>query len=144
MSWNLYVAAMTLSALGCTTCAAQPGLVPVLEQQPTVVVQPRPGVILKPPITMEEICPTRVAPFFPRAAMRQGISGRVEVRAKLVNGVVAEILAISGPKVFHPSVAAALSQYKCTVWETPVVVAQTFTFSLEAEPATPAASQASR
>lgn len=144
MSWSLYVAAMTLSALGCATCAAQPGLVPVPEKQPTVVAPPRPGLPLERSMTMEEVCPTRVAPFFPRAAMRQGISGRVEVRAKLVNGVVAEILAISGPKVFHPSVAAALSQYKCTVWETPVVVAQTFTFSLEVEPATPAASQASR
>lgn len=144
MSRNLYVAAMALSALGCTTCAAQPNPVPAPEQQPTVVAPPRPGLPLERSMTMEEVCPTRVAPFFPRAAVRQGISGQVEVRAKLVNGVVAEILAISGPKVFHPSVAAALSQYKCTVWETPVVVAQTFTFSLEAEPATPAASQASR
>lgn len=81
--------------------------------------------------TIDAICPTRATPHYPMAAVRREATGVVTVKAKVANGVVAEVLEISGPEVFRPSVIAALSQYKCTPAAESIVAAQSFTFRLE-------------
>ena len=47
------------------------------------------------------------------------------------DGVIKEITILSGPRVFHAAVKAAMKQYKCTAEAGEVVATQEFVFKLE-------------
>ena len=77
------------------------------------------------------ICPSQVAPDMPRRAVREGVSGVVRAQIKIVNGTVAEVTILSGPKVFHDEVTKAIRQYKCLTGNDEVVATQEFVFKLD-------------
>jgi len=77
------------------------------------------------------ICPSQVAPEMPRRAVREGVSGVVRAQIKIVNGAVADVTIISGPRVFHDEVTKAIKQYKCIAGNDEVVATQEFVFKLD-------------
>jgi len=77
------------------------------------------------------VCPSQVAPDMPRRAVREGVSGVVRAQIKIVNGAVADVTILSGPKVFHDEVTKAIRQYKCMAGNDEVVATQEFVFKLD-------------
>lgn len=75
-------------------------------------------------------CPKQVAPDMPRKALQEGTSGTVKAQIRVVNGTVAEVTILSGPKVFHAAVRNAMMQYQCSA-SGEVVASQTFEFNVE-------------
>jgi len=71
------------------------------------------------------------APQVPRAAVKAGISGTVVAEFIVQHGKVTEILKITGPEVFYPSVEAAIRRYDCRSLEKPVTATQAFDFKVE-------------
>jgi protein TonB len=67
----------------------------------------------------------------PRRAVREGVSGVVRAQIKIVNGAVADVIILSGPKVFHDEVTKAIRQYKCMAGNDEVVATQEFVFKLD-------------
>ena len=55
----------------------------------------------------------------------------VRAQIKIVNGTVADVTVLSGPKVFHDEVTKAIRQYKCLAGNDEVVVTQEFVFKLD-------------
>ena len=77
-------------------------------------------------------CPTQVAPEMPRKALQDGTEGMVKAQILIKNGVVQEVTILSGPRVFHAAVRAAMLQYKCISDASgDVIAAQEFNFKLE-------------
>ena len=76
-------------------------------------------------------CPTQVAPEMPRRAVKDGIEGVVKVQIVVKNGAVQDVTVLSGPKVFHEAVIAAVKRYKCVAEGPEVVATQEFTFKLD-------------
>jgi protein TonB len=74
------------------------------------------------------VCPTQVKPEMPPRATQGGV-----VKAKILvrNGAVIEVTILSGPKIFHKAVSAAMQQYKCQVTAGDVETTQEFVFKLE-------------
>jgi protein TonB len=116
---------------------------PVTSTAPTIVSTtappPTPAVIAPPPppappkpnrTDMSVACPTQVPPEMPRKAIQDGITGVVRAQAVIVNGVVKDVSILSGPRVFHASVRAAMMQYRC-VNDGEVTATQEFNFKLE-------------
>ena len=77
------------------------------------------------------VCPSQVAPEMPRRALREGVSGVVRAQIKIVNGAVADVTILAGPKVFHDEVSKAIRQYKCLAGNDEIVVTQEFVFKLD-------------
>jgi protein TonB len=75
-------------------------------------------------------CPTQVKPEMPRKALQEGISGVVRAEAVIVNGVVKEVNILSGPRIYHTAVKAAMMQYKCQS-DGDVRATQEFNFKLD-------------
>ena len=75
-------------------------------------------------------CPTQVAPQVPEKAVRDGLSGTVRAQATIRGGVVSEVAILSGPRVFHAAVRAAMEQYRCSAADGTVAV-QDFSFKVE-------------
>jgi len=48
---------------------------------------------------------------------------------KIVNGAVADVTILSGPRIFYDEVIKAVKQYKCEVLAEEVVVPQPFDFT---------------
>jgi protein TonB len=74
------------------------------------------NVVAKPANTSTAIgavCPGQVKPEMPRRAIEEGLIGTVRARALIQDGVVKEVTILSGPRVFHAAVKAAMLQYKC-------------------------------
>jgi protein TonB len=105
---------------------------------------PTPAVIAPPPTTvvaapkpapnrqdLRVACPTQVPPEMPRKAIQDGSEGVVKAQALVKNGSVQEVTILSGPRVFHAAVKAAMMQYKCTADATEVVATQEFVFKIE-------------
>jgi protein TonB len=67
----------------------------------------------------------------PRRAVREGVSGVVRAQIKIVNGAVAEVSILSGPRVFHEEVTKAIRQYKCLAGNDEIVATQEFVFKLD-------------
>ena len=65
------------------------------------------------PVNIGVVCPQQVKPEIPRKALQEGVSGVVRAQARIVDGAVKEVTVLSGPRVFHPAVKAAMQQYKC-------------------------------
>ena len=76
-------------------------------------------------------CPSQVPPEMPRKALQDGTAGVVRAQALIKDGVVKEVTVLSGPRVFHAAVRAAMLQYKCTQDAAEVLATQEFNFKLE-------------
>lgn len=77
-------------------------------------------------------CPTQVAPEMPRKAIQDGTEGVVRAQIRIKGGVIQDVTVVSGPRVFHAAVKAAMMQYKCVSDAGGEVVAtQEFNFKLE-------------
>jgi protein TonB len=111
--------------------------------QSTQVVPTAPVVIAPPPppappapsgprrTTIGLACPTQVAPEMPRKAIQDGTEGLVKAQILIKGGVIQEVTILSGPRVFHAAVKAAMMQYKCVTDASEVVATQEFNFKLE-------------
>lgn len=76
-------------------------------------------------------CPTQVEPEMPARATRDGIEGVVKAQIHIKNGAIVEVSILSGDRVFHQAVKAAMMQYKCVTDGGDVIATQDFTFKLE-------------
>lgn len=76
-------------------------------------------------------CPTQVPPEMPRKALQDGIEGVVKAQIHIKNGVIQDVTVLSGPRVFHAAVKAAMMQYKCVTNESDVIAVQEFNFRLD-------------
>ena len=76
-------------------------------------------------------CPTQVAPEMPRKAIHDGTVGVVKAQIHLKGGVIQEVTVLSGPRVFHAAVKAAMMQYKCVTDGGDIIATQEFIFKLE-------------
>jgi len=85
--------------------------------------------------TIAVMCPTQVPPEMPRRALQDGTTGVVKAQITLKNGVVQDVTILSGPRVFHAAVKAAIMQYQCTSDNSGVeaVATQEFTFSISSK-----------
>ncbi len=77
------------------------------------------------------VCPTQVKPEMPRKALQDGAEGVVRAQALIRDGVVREVTILSGPRVFHAAVRAAMLQYKCASEPGDVLAPQEFVFKVE-------------
>jgi len=75
-------------------------------------------------------CPTQVAPLMPQRAIDDGISGVVKAKIEISNGVVKDVVILSGPRVFHSAVKAAVMRYSC-ISDGDISATQDFTFKVE-------------
>ena len=103
---------------------------------------PTPAVIAPPPVAappkpaanrgdLRVACPTQVPPEMPRKAIQDGSEGVVRAQALVKDGAVKEVTILSGPRVFHAAVKAAMMQYKCTADATEILATQEFVFKIE-------------
>lgn len=103
---------------------------------------PAPVVIAPPPppapvvtgpkrTTIGVACPTQVAPEMPRKALQDGIEGVVKAQIHIKGGVIQDVTILSGPRVFHAAVKAAMMQYTCVTDGGEVVATQEFNFKVE-------------
>jgi protein TonB len=77
------------------------------------------------------VCPRQMAPEVPEKALDQGISGVVKAELRVRGGKVVAVQVLSGPKVFHAAVRAAVSRYECVASEAETVATQEFSFKVE-------------
>ena len=103
---------------------------------PAVIAPPPPTVVAapKPAPNRQDLrvaCPTQVPPEMPRKAIQDGSEGVVKAQALVKNGSVQEVTILSGPRVFHAAVKAAMMQYKCTADATEILATQEFVFKIE-------------
>lgn len=76
-------------------------------------------------------CPTQIPPEMPRKAIQDGTIGVVKAQALIKDGAIKEVTILSGPRVFHAAVRAAMMQYKCVTDGGDVIATQEFNFKLE-------------
>ncbi len=104
---------------------------------PVVIAPPPPPapVAARPAPNRNDIgvaCPTQVPPEMPRKAQQEGIEGVVRAQIRIKGGVIQDVTIVSGPRVFHAAVRAAMMQYKCISDAGGEVLAtQEFNFKLE-------------
>ena len=67
----------------------------------------------------------------PRKALQDGSEGVVKAQVVIKDGAVRDVTILSGPRVFHAAVKAAMMQYKCTADATEIVATQEFVFKIE-------------
>lgn len=123
-----------------------PDVAPPVTNAPTIVSvaapPPTPAVIAPPPPPAPPVvapnrsdirvaCPTQVQPEMPRKATQDGTEGVVKASALIRDGAVRDVTILSGPRVFHAAVKAAMMQYKCTSGAGDIVATQEFVFKLE-------------
>jgi protein TonB len=94
-----------------------------------VTAPPTPAVPEK--VSAALICPNQVPPEIPRKALLDNIQGLVQAQAVVLDGHIKDVRILSGPRVFHEAVKAAMQQYKCSVHPSPVVAMQSFNFRFE-------------
>ena len=76
-------------------------------------------------------CPRQVAPEMPRKALREGIEGVVTAQIHVKGGRIVDVTILSGPRVFHAAVKAAMLQYTCITDGSEVIATQEFNFKVE-------------
>jgi protein TonB len=119
------------------TTSTAPSIVSVATPSPTpAVIAPPPPVAAppKPAPNRQDLrvaCPTQIPPEMPRKAIQDGSEGVVKAQALVKNGAVQEVTILSGPRVFHAAVKAAMMQYKCTADATEILATQEFVFKIE-------------
>ncbi len=102
--------------------------------QPTIAPPPPPAPPAPAPnrSDIRVACPTQVAPEMPRKATQDGTEGIVKAQATIRDGAVRDVAILSGPRVFHAAVKAAMMQYKCTgAGAGEILATQEFVFKLE-------------
>lgn len=67
----------------------------------------------------------------PRRALQDGTTGVVKAQIHIKNGIVQAVTVLSGPRVFHAAVKAAMMQYKCVTDESDIIATQEFYFRIE-------------
>lgn len=111
--------------------------VPTPPPAPPVIAPPPPPAPPAPPaqpagpVAIGVICPTQVKPEIPRKALQEGISGVVKAQATISHGQVKDVTILSGPRIYHSAVRAAMMQYKCQSNAADVVATQEFEFKIE-------------
>ena len=124
-----------------------PDVAPPVTNAPSIVAAvvppPTPAVIAPPPppaappapapnrSDIRVACPTQVQPEMPRKATQDGTEGVVKASAVIRDGAVRDVTILSGPRVFHAAVKAAMMQYKCSSGAGEIVATQEFVFKLE-------------
>ena len=114
-----------------------PSIVSVAAPPPTPAVIAPPPPIAAPPKPapsrgdLRVACPTQVPPEMPRKALQDGSEGVVKAQALVKDGAVKEVTILSGPRIFHAAVKAAMMQYKCTADSTEILATQEFVFKIE-------------
>lgn len=104
---------------------------------PAVIAPPPPPPLAAPlaagpkRTTIGVACPTQVAPEMPRKALQDGTEGVVKAQIRIKDGVVQDVTILSGPRVFHSAVRAAMMQYTCITDGGEVVATQEFNFKVE-------------
>jgi len=101
---------------------------------PAVIAPPPPPAPPKPAPNRSDLrvaCPTQVPPEMPRKAIQDGSEGVVRAQALVKDGAVKEVTILSGPRVFHAAVKAAMMQYRCTVDAQEILATQEFVFKIE-------------
>jgi len=102
---------------------------------PAVIAPPAPPAPARPAPNRNDIgvaCPTQVPPEMPRKAIQEGTEGVVRAQIRIKGGAIQDVSIVSGPRVFHAAVKAAVMQYKCISDAGGEVVAtQEFNFKLE-------------
>ncbi|MBI2747830.1 MAG: energy transducer TonB [Burkholderiales bacterium] len=102
---------------------------------PAVIAPPPPAPAPpKPAVNRSDIgvaCPTQTKPEMPRKAIQDGTEGVVKAQILIKDGVVKDVNILSGPRVFHANVKAAIMQYKCTADSGEVLATQDFIFKNE-------------
>jgi protein TonB len=116
----------TSTAPAIVATVAPPPAPPVIAPPPP----PAPPAKVAGPVSIGVACPTQVKPEMPRKALQEGISGVVRAEAVIVNGKVTDVNILSGPRIYHQAVKAAMMQYKCTS-EGEVRATQEFNFKLD-------------
>jgi protein TonB len=77
-------------------------------------------------------CPKQVAPQMPRKALDEGVNGVVTAEARIKGGHVTEVRVLSGPRVYHSAVRAAMMKYECqTTGDAELLATQEFIFKFE-------------
>ncbi len=76
-------------------------------------------------------CPTQVPPEMPRKALQDGTEGVVKAQIHIKGGQIVDVTILSGPRVFHAAVKAAMMQYKCVSGDGDVIATQEFNFKVE-------------
>ncbi len=121
------VAPQTTSAVSIVSVATPPPT-PAVIAPPPVAAPPKPAANRS---DLRVACPTQVPPEMPRKAIQDGSEGVVRAQALVKDGVVKEVTILSGPRVFHAAVKAAMMQYKCTADATEILATQEFVFKIE-------------
>ena len=117
----------TSNAPSITSVATPPTTTAVIAPPP-VAAPPRPAPNRQ---DLRVACPTQVPPEMPRKAIQDGSEGVVKAQALVKNGSVQDVTILSGPRVFHAAVKAAMMQYKCTADATEILATQEFVFKIE-------------
>lgn len=115
------------------TAAPAIAATPVPAPVPAVIAPPTPPAPIAKPTQKTDIgvaCPTQVAPEMPRRALQDGTEGVVKAQILIKDGTVKEVTILSGPRVFHNAVRAAMLKYRCSS-EGEVLATQEFNFKLE-------------
>ena len=106
---------------------------PTPPAEPVVIAPPPPPVEAPKPSARSDIgvaCPTQVKPEIPRKALQDGTGGVVRAQVTIQGGAVTEVTILSGPRIYHNAVRAAMMQYKCVAADGAVAV-QEFEFKIE-------------
>ena len=122
------VAPPVTNAPAIVSTAAPPPAPVVIAPPPPPAAPPKPAPNRS---DLRVACPTQVPPEMPRKAIQDGTEGVGKASALIKDGVIKEITILSGPRVFHAAVKAAMMQYKCTADSGEVVATQEFVFKLE-------------
>lgn len=77
------------------------------------------------------VCPMQVPPEMPRKALQEGIEGVVKAQIHVKDGTILDVTILSGPRVFHAAVKAAMLQYRCVADGGEATATQEFNFRLE-------------
>ena len=70
----------------------------------------------------------------PRRALEDGIEGTVKAEVRVRGGKIADVRIISGPRVYHAAVRAALARYECITeggGDAETIATQDFVFKIE-------------
>lgn len=76
-------------------------------------------------------CPHQVSPVMPRRALQEGTEGVVKAQIHIRNGSIVDVSILSGPRVFHDAVKAAIMQYTCVTDGDEVIATQEFNFKID-------------
>lgn len=75
-----------------------------------------------------QTCRVQVPPEIPKLTLKTGKGGRVKAQALIIGGKIRDVSILSGPKIFHDKVVAAMLQYQCDPSKADILGTQEFVF----------------